>query len=200
MASSSRYPIEVFYSEEDGGFIALAKDLAGCSAFGESQEQAVSEIQDAIKAWIEAARAAGNPVPEPTVHIDEPLPSGRILLRMPRSLHASLIESARREAVSLNQYVVSVLSLTTGAAFMQAATHVAPRGMVADVIGSDQPITRRVITRLNVGSAYYPTTWEALNTGTTWQRVEEFETAVHPRGQLDVRKLPAGEPVLVEDR
>ena len=114
VADVSRYPIEVFYSDEDGGFIAIAKDLPGCSAFGKTQAKAVAEIQDAIKAWQEAAKAAGNPVPEPSRHADDVLPSGKILLRVPRTLHASLIECAKKEAVSLNQYLVSVLSLSVG--------------------------------------------------------------------------------------
>jgi predicted RNase H-like HicB family nuclease len=61
-----RYPANVFWSEEDEGFIALAPDLPGCSAFGESEAEALDELRQAIDAWIEAARAAGNPVPEPT--------------------------------------------------------------------------------------------------------------------------------------
>jgi predicted RNase H-like HicB family nuclease len=60
------YPAEVFWSDEDEGFIALAPDLPGCSAFGETKSEALQELDEAIDAWIEAARAAGNPVPEPT--------------------------------------------------------------------------------------------------------------------------------------
>jgi predicted RNase H-like HicB family nuclease len=122
----ARYPLEVFYSEEDGGFIATAKDLPGCSAFGKTHAKAVTEIQHAIKAWQDAASAAGNPVPEPSSHGDEvPLPSGKVLLRIPRSLHASLIEQAKKESVSLNQHLVSVLSLSVGASLLQERQGVA---------------------------------------------------------------------------
>lgn len=69
MTDAQRYPARVFYSEEDQGFIALAPDLPGCSAFGDTQEQAVAELRDAIDAWQIAARAAGNPVPEPTTPV-----------------------------------------------------------------------------------------------------------------------------------
>jgi len=58
-----RYPKQVFWSDEDQGFIAVAPDLAGCSAFGLSEAEAISELDDAIAAWIDAARAAGNPIP-----------------------------------------------------------------------------------------------------------------------------------------
>jgi predicted RNase H-like HicB family nuclease len=57
----------VFYSDEDEGFIALAPDLPGCSAFGETQEQAVTELRDAIVAWQLAAVGAGNPIPKPSL-------------------------------------------------------------------------------------------------------------------------------------
>ena len=59
------YPAQVFWSDEDGGFISIAPDLPGCSAFGVSQESALLELQPAISAWIEACEAAGNQVPRP---------------------------------------------------------------------------------------------------------------------------------------
>ena len=62
-AMTSRYPAQVFWSDEDEGYIALAPDLPGCSAFGLTQEEAVAELRHAIKAWIEAADAAGNGPP-----------------------------------------------------------------------------------------------------------------------------------------
>jgi antitoxin HicB len=61
-----RYLVEVFWSDEDEGYIALVPDLPGCSAFGATPEEAVHEIGDAIEAWIAACRAAGDPVLEPT--------------------------------------------------------------------------------------------------------------------------------------
>lgn len=60
------YPLAIFWSDEDKGFVAVAWDLPGCSAFGDTQEKALIEFHGAIAAWIEAARAAGNPIPEPT--------------------------------------------------------------------------------------------------------------------------------------
>jgi antitoxin HicB len=61
----NRYLAHIFWSDEDGGYIALAPDLPGCSAFGETQQEALAELQDAIAAWIEAFQAAGNPIPGP---------------------------------------------------------------------------------------------------------------------------------------
>ena len=59
------YHINVFYSEEDEGYIADIPDLKQCSAFGETPEDAVREVLIAKNAWLQAARAAGKPIPRP---------------------------------------------------------------------------------------------------------------------------------------
>ena len=60
------YSINVFYSEEDSGWIAEIPDLPGCSAYGDTPEQAVAEVGIAKQAWLDTAIAAGHPVPAPT--------------------------------------------------------------------------------------------------------------------------------------
>ena len=65
-ARNMRYLVEVFWSDEDEGYVAVVPDLPGCSAFGATPEEAVHEIKDAVAAWIEACQAAGEPVPEPS--------------------------------------------------------------------------------------------------------------------------------------
>ncbi|MBM4275327.1 MAG: type II toxin-antitoxin system HicB family antitoxin [Deltaproteobacteria bacterium] len=59
------YHINIFYSEEDGGYVADIPDLKSCSAFGETPEQALNELERAKKAWLEAARQEGKPIPPP---------------------------------------------------------------------------------------------------------------------------------------
>jgi len=59
------YHINIFYSEEDAGYIADIPDLDACSAFGETPDRALSEVEQAKAAWLEAARAAGKPIPRP---------------------------------------------------------------------------------------------------------------------------------------
>jgi len=59
------YHINIFYSEEDGGYIADIPDLESCSAFGATPEEALAEVKRAKDAWLEAARQAGKPVPPP---------------------------------------------------------------------------------------------------------------------------------------
>jgi predicted RNase H-like HicB family nuclease len=59
------YHINIFYSEEDGGYIADIPDLEACSAFGATPTEALAEVEKAKQAWLEAARAEGKPVPRP---------------------------------------------------------------------------------------------------------------------------------------
>jgi predicted RNase H-like HicB family nuclease len=61
----THYHINVFYSEEDGGYIADIPDLEACSAFGRTPQEAVGEVERAKEAWLAAAREAGRPIPEP---------------------------------------------------------------------------------------------------------------------------------------
>ncbi len=61
----SDYHINIFYSEEDQGYIADIPDLQACSAFGETPEEALREALEAKKLWLDAAQAEGKPVPSP---------------------------------------------------------------------------------------------------------------------------------------
>jgi predicted RNase H-like HicB family nuclease len=65
----TRYSIVVFWSDEDGIWIADAPDLKSCSAHGQSPEQAVAELQVAMELWLEVAREHGDPIPEPRFHV-----------------------------------------------------------------------------------------------------------------------------------
>jgi predicted RNase H-like HicB family nuclease len=121
VTNPAQYPVDIFYSDEDEGFIALASDLPGCSAFGETRADAANEIQDAICAWIEAAEKAGNPIPEPSKRGADSLPSGKILLRLPRTLHGQLVEQAQREGTSLNQFLLYVITSNTSAQLVASA-------------------------------------------------------------------------------
>lgn len=61
------YPVTIFYSEEDKGFIAIVPDLKGCSAFGETPQEALQEIQVAIDLWLDVARRDSKAAPEPSL-------------------------------------------------------------------------------------------------------------------------------------
>lgn len=104
------YPVTL-YQDSDGGFVAEIKDLPGCITQAESSEEALAEIEDARILWIETAYEHEDFIPLPST---ETKYSGRVLLRMPRSLHQKLVEEADKEGVSLNQHIVSLLSNKAG--------------------------------------------------------------------------------------
>ena len=59
------YHINIFHSEEDGGYIADIPDLGSCSAFGSTPEETLAEVTRARTTWLEAAESAGKSVPTP---------------------------------------------------------------------------------------------------------------------------------------
>jgi predicted RNase H-like HicB family nuclease len=61
----SDYHINIFYSEEDAGYIADIPDLAACSAFGATPSEALLQLMVAKAAWLEAAQKAGRAIPTP---------------------------------------------------------------------------------------------------------------------------------------
>jgi antitoxin HicB len=95
------------------GYLAEAPDLAGCVTAGETEEQALANLREAMAAWLDSTLAGGGEVPEP-----RPEPgaqaSGRMLVRMPPSLQAQLVVRAAQEGVSANQMAVTLLALGLG--------------------------------------------------------------------------------------
>jgi len=59
------YHINVFYSEEDEGWIADIPDLPSCNAFGNTPDEALHEVEIAKAAWLEAAKAEHKMIPLP---------------------------------------------------------------------------------------------------------------------------------------
>ncbi len=59
-----KYAIEIFYSEEDQGYIAVVPELPGCSAFGETEEEALKEAKMAVALWLETAKKDGRQIPQ----------------------------------------------------------------------------------------------------------------------------------------
>ena len=65
------YPllVEPLPAEDGGGFVAIVPDLPGCMSDGDTAQEAVANVQDAITAWIEAAVELGHTVPHPSRHL-----------------------------------------------------------------------------------------------------------------------------------
>src|SRR5437763_4618014 len=102
----------VLRPDEDGVWIARVEELEGCVAHGSTQAEALAVVEEMKTAWIEDALEAGDPIPVPEQ--EENLPSGKWLQRVPRTLHKKLVDFAKKEQVSLNQLVTSMLAEAIG--------------------------------------------------------------------------------------
>jgi antitoxin HicB len=107
--SEDAYPIVLARAANgDGpGWIATVAELPGCQVHGPTAESAAAGMGDAVERWVREARAAGRDVPPPGAAAAH---SGKLLVRMPRSLHAELFRASEREGTSLNAYIVAALS------------------------------------------------------------------------------------------
>ena len=103
------YPVQLSHQSEDDDEYWLAEilDLPGCMTDGSTPDEALESLEEAKRLWIETQIEDGYEVPEPTQVHDY---SGKFLIRMPKSLHYRLATQAKQEGVSLNQYVISLLS------------------------------------------------------------------------------------------
>lgn len=105
------YKIEIVPSLE-GGYAARIVELSGCISQGQTMEEITANIEDAKVCWLETALEEGTPIPEPILSSEDY--SGKLVVRMPKSLHRVLTERAKEENVSLNQYINYHLSKGIG--------------------------------------------------------------------------------------
>ncbi len=103
---------EKIRKDEEGDFVAEIEELPGCVAHGATKEKALEALDEARRLWIEERIKSGFPVPQPDT--EEDLPSGKWVQRVPRSIHNRLTMLAKREGVSLNQLVTSIVSEAVG--------------------------------------------------------------------------------------
>jgi predicted HicB family RNase H-like nuclease len=102
-----QYHIELVKSDNSDGWTAQVEELAGCTAHGATPQEAAAGVQTAISDWIAQAEAEGREIPKPRTASSY---SGRLLVRMPQSLHGELARAAEREEISLNQFITSSLA------------------------------------------------------------------------------------------
>lgn len=98
--------------EESGTYTAVILEFPGCIAQGDTPQEAYEHLEDAAKDWIEAALDLKQEIPSPSQSVSY---GGKVLLRLPKSLHRQLALIAEREGVSLNQFIVSALAEKVGA-------------------------------------------------------------------------------------
>lgn len=90
---------------EDGGYFATIAEFPGCMTEADTWAETYEMIMDAKEAWIEATLEMGQQVPLPQEDLKF---SGRLMVRLPQSLHKELALRAEREGTSLNQLIGSL--------------------------------------------------------------------------------------------
>jgi antitoxin HicB len=95
--------------DEEGneGYVAEVDELPGAYSQGATPEEAVQGIRDAMAGWLSIALEDGVPIPEP---LTTEKYSGRILVRLPQTLHRELTRQAKKEGVSVNQFITAALA------------------------------------------------------------------------------------------
>lgn len=107
ICDTSNYIRKVFYSAEDKCWVAVAPEIPGCSALGDTDTQALKELDNAIKLHLRIRKENKLPIPQA---ISGKKLSGRFLLRIPKALQHILKEEALEEGVSVNQYALFLIS------------------------------------------------------------------------------------------
>lgn len=98
--------------EETGTFTGEIMEFDGCRAQGDTIDETYRELDAAAREWLAAVIDAGQSIPSPAATAGY---SGRLALRLPKSLHKQAARYAARDGVSLNQFIVTALALKVGA-------------------------------------------------------------------------------------
>jgi len=128
------YSRVVLPDAETGTFTARILEFPGCVAQGRSVEEAYGRLEDAARAWLEAALDLGQSIPSP---VEEQTHRGRVLVRLPRSLHRQAVEAARRDATSLNQFIVTAVAVRVGVQSTLGARDDSPRALTTALSGRE---------------------------------------------------------------
>jgi antitoxin HicB len=102
----------VVVPEPDGTFRAEIIEFPGCIATGDTAAEALACLEDVAVSWLEGTIAKGLRISEP---IENSGFSGKLVVRLPKSLHKKAAHAASRDGVSLNQFIVSCVSEQVGA-------------------------------------------------------------------------------------
>lgn len=104
------YPFIVRPDTDDGGYIVEFPDLRYCVGTGDTIEEAIDDAKIAKGEWIKAAIESNINIPEPGSEEY----NGRITLRIPKTLHRMVAETAKKEGVSANQFLSHLISMGIG--------------------------------------------------------------------------------------
>jgi antitoxin HicB len=102
------YPFVVrrLTGDEGGGYLVEYTDVPHCIADGKTADEAIRNGREALEACLVTIAESGHPIPAP----ESKGSSGQWRQRVPKSLHARLVDRAEREGVSLNALVMALIA------------------------------------------------------------------------------------------
>ena len=106
------YSIDPICEEDGSGWAVEFLDLKGIIGTGDTIDDAIKDAMLAKEGWFEICLEEGKEIPKPWSHLEDY--SGKFQLRMPKTLHKWVIETANKEGVSANQYIAHILSMAKG--------------------------------------------------------------------------------------
>jgi predicted RNase H-like HicB family nuclease len=124
------YGFRIVWSDEDGAYVASCPEFPGVVAHGDTPEEAVTEARVALEAAIEMYEEEGRELPAARGLLEH---SGQFRLRVPKTLHAQLVQRADEEDISLNSYITTVIAAAVGQAHAETRTATELRATLNEV-------------------------------------------------------------------
>ena len=141
----------VIHGDPEEGYLGECPELPGCITAGETPAEAMDLLRDAMAAWFTVALEHGRAIPDPQTE-GETAYSGRVLLRMPPSLHRQVAALASQDSTSLNATLVSLLSQALGHRLARPAGEPPRTGGAAQI--SDPELAAQLRHLAEGGSGY----------------------------------------------
>lgn len=153
------YKMVIYYDREEAVFFVEFPELPGCIAEGNTAEEAVKNAKRVKNEWVKTALEAGWKIPEPTVSIET---SGRLTLRLPKSIHKKLIDRSEEEGVSLNQLLLTYIS--------EGLERISAKDYLEKAIGEHSSVITRLTNTIATSAPQIETLdrWELEN---QWSRI-----------------------------
>jgi len=150
------YQLVLIWDEEGGSFFAQISEFPGCFTDGATAAEALDRLQDTAVSWILAAQNLGQDIPKPFAFNTC---NGKVALRMPKSLHRKAIEAAKREDVSLNQFIVSAISEAVGISKVKMETH-----QQTKLVANNDQVTSKNGFQTDTWFESPPSSWQSADT------------------------------------
>jgi len=151
--------------ESDGSFHAEILEFPGCIAIGDEPAEALANLEEVAASWLEATIEKGQDVPEPQ---DASGFSGKLVLRLPKSLHRKAARQAALDNVSLNQFIVASVAEQVGARVIHSSTSPRPSSIMEfSASRANLQLGTMIITdpfRQKIGMELFPTAMASSKT------------------------------------